>query len=282
MLALSLLAKGQQAQARKIAEEAIVDDPDDAFAYYAAAFIHFQQDDLKKSRKLIAEAIRLSAENPHYLNISSRIFLVQGKLKEALEEAERSLQADPAHVSSLNSRAMALIRLGRGKEAMESVDRALQLNPGDAPTRANKGWLLLEQNRGKDAMDHFKEALRLQPDNAWAREGIIESMKHRHLVYAAIAAGSLALSKVARTGPLFWVIWLIPPMRAFYLLLLLTAWLGNQFFNLVLCLDPLTRRVLTDSEKKTSLAFGLLVCLAMTVPLASLTGLLREGGAIIA
>ncbi len=282
MLALARFATGNYQDARRLSDEAIGSAPDESFAFFAAAYIHFQQDDYKKARKLIDEALRLAPDNAWYLDVSSRLYLIQGKLKLALAEAEHGLQADPEHISCLNCRAMTLIRLKRGKEALESVDVALSHNPDSSLTHANKGWLLLDQNRTQEAMDHFREALRLQPNNSWAREGVIESLKHRHFLYGVVAGSSLALSKVSRTGPLFWIIWLLPPMRALYLLLVLISWLGNQLFNLALCLDPLTRRVLTSAERYSSYAFGSLIIASMVVAICGAAKLLSEGGLIVA
>lgn len=282
MLALCKLALNDVNEARQLSREAIAASPDESFTFYAAGFVHFQQDDYKKARGFIDEAVRLNSRVASYFDISARIFLIEGKLKQALAEAERGLECDPEHVSCLNAKAMTLIRLKRGTEAMDSVDLALQHNPDSSLSHANKGWLLMENNRTQDAMDHFREALRLQPENSWAREGILESLKHRHMLYAGVAACSLTLTKVARSGPLFWIIWLLPPMRAIYLILVLTSWIGNQVFNLALYLDKDSRRVLTQSEILASQTFGMILILFVLAFVARIVGLLAEGGLVVA
>lgn len=283
MLALSLLAAAQHKEARRVALEGIVNAPDEPFAFFAAAYVHFQQDEYKKARHYIDEAIRLDNSNAWFLDVSARIYLVQGKLKEALAESERGLDADPEHVSCLNARAMTLIRLKRASEALTSVEKALSHDPDSSLTHANKGWLLLESKGSEEAMTHFKEALRLQPGNSRAREGVIEALKHRHPLYGVIASSSLQLSKVARTGPLFWMIWLIPPLRALYLLLVLLSWFGNQFFNLALSLDKVTRRVLTPVEVASSHAFGVLMLVfSLLIPLLGFFHVLSEPASMVA
>lgn len=256
MLSMSMLAMGNVDDARRTAEKSVGIEPDNDFCYYAAAFVHFHQDNYSKARKMIAEAVRLSPENADYLDLSARIYLVQHKYKEALADAERGLEYEPDNVDCLNVRAMALIKLSRGKEALDSVDTALEEDPESSHSHANKGWILIEQNRAAEAMPYLKEALRLEPGDSWAREGVIEALKRRHFFYGIVAGLSLVAAKMSRHGWLYWTLWMIPPARAGLLLLFLAAWWGNQFFNLVICLDSVTRKVLTPDEIGRSIAFG--------------------------
>lgn len=270
MLALSAAANGDLENAVRHGEKSVAVGPNSEFAYYCAAFAHFQRDNYTKARKFIDEALRLSPEEADYYDVSARIYLVRQKYKEALAATEHGLESEPDHVSCLNVRAMALIRLGRGKEALASVDAALKKDPDDGHSHANKGWILIEQNRAKEAMEHFKEALRLQPGDSWAREGVLEALKHRHALYGVVAGLTFAVSNVSRHGAIYWAIWLIPPARAALLLLLLVAWWGNQLFNLIICLDSVTRKVLTADEIAKSAAFGVLTLMLTAVFLAGL------------
>ena len=60
---------------------------------------------------------------------------------------------------------------------------ALANDPENALTHANQGWALLHRGDHAKALEHFREALRIDPELDWARAGIVEALKARHLIY---------------------------------------------------------------------------------------------------
>ena len=78
---------------------------------------------------------------------------------------------------------MALTHLGRKAEAESTLGEALAEDPEDALAHANLGWASLHKSNPDKALEHFREALRLDPTMEWARLGVVEALKARHLVY---------------------------------------------------------------------------------------------------
>ena len=78
---------------------------------------------------------------------------------------------------------MALVQLGRKDEAQQTLGSALANDPENALTHANQGWALLHRGDHAKALEHFREALRIDPELDWARAGIVEALKARHLIY---------------------------------------------------------------------------------------------------
>src|SRR5262249_14726907 len=118
------------------------------------------------------------------------------RFRDALAAAERGLRLDPESPLCTNIRAMALRGLGRKEDAGDAVAAALSRNPEDAASHANMGWNLLHQGKPKPALDHFREALRLRPDMEWARNGVVEALKARWLLYRLILKYFLFMSRL--------------------------------------------------------------------------------------
>jgi tetratricopeptide (TPR) repeat protein len=183
VLALCLAERDQNDEAVSQAEEAISLAPDLAFCHFALAKIHYDADRLREALQAIEEAIALDPEDADYFALKAGIRLNQRDWAAALKAAEEGLTIDAEHVQCTNLRAIALVKLGRKKEAGATIDAALARDPDNAITHANQGWTLLERSEHTRAMEHFREALRLDPELDWARAGIVEALKAKHLVY---------------------------------------------------------------------------------------------------
>src|SRR5262249_35174190 len=158
-------------------------------------------------------------------------------------------------------RAIAMVKLGRRAEAGATIDAALARNPDNALTHANQGWTLLEKGKPKQALEHFREALRLDPENEWARQGIVEALQARNVIYAVMLKyflwmsrfsnraqwgiilgayfGNRLLSALAHSNPDLapWIL----PLRILYVCFALMTWMASPFFNLLLRINRFGR-----------------------------------------
>lgn len=279
LLALCLSEREQHDEATREAEAAIHHAPDVPFTHYALARVYSARDREEDARAAIDEAIRLDPEDAGYYALKAAIHLDLRDWSAALDAAVEGLQVDPEHVGCANLRAMALVKLGRKAEAQTLLDETLAKAPENDVAHANKGWTLLHQGRPREAMEHFREALRLDPENPWARHGMIEALKARHLVYRVMLAYFLWMSGlnrkaqwgviiglyvvprilrgVARTNPGLRT-WLLPIVGVFILFALMT-WIADPLFNLLLRLSRFGRYALSRTQRMASNA--LLACL---------------------
>ena len=276
LLAVCLRQLDRNKEALEAARRAVQVGPDYAYAHYVLAGVYDQDDRFDEAERAIREAIRLDPEDADYHARLANLQMQQRRWEEGLRAAERALQIDPVHSGALNLRSMALDNLDRTDEAAAASASALAANPGDASAHASKGWQELRAGRQQSALTHFREALRLDSSHAWAREGVVESLKARNPVYRAMLAfflwtsrlqpkvlwgfliGGFVLSKVlrdfARTNPQWapYVWFVLGPYFAFCLM----TWIADPLFNLLLRTHPIGRIALTPQQTQAANWFG--------------------------
>ncbi len=237
--------------------------PSFAFGHYLLAHYYLHKEaKYIAAEKAILEAIRLDSFDADYFGLYASIFLAEKKWEKALLLANQGLIVDAESTDCLNARATALNKLNRATEMDQTVDKLLELNPNDAYSHANVGWSKLEQNDHVGAREHFKEALRVNPNLGTAREGLLESIKAKNLLYRLFLKHQLwlgNLQKFAMIGVLIafmmfrvylseqeniWANILFYALVAFVLL----SWIMTPLSNLLLRLDPMGKILLNKKE----------------------------------
>ena len=283
MLALTLAEQERFKEAEEEVGEALKLDPGQPFIHYVRARILFDRERLPEAEAAIAQSIQLDPEDADYRGLQAQIFIARKRWDDALAAAERGLALDPEHILCTNLRAIALVQLGRKAEAGATIDRALARNPEDSVTHANQGWTLLHAGDHQKALEHFRESLRLDPQNEWARQGTIEALKAKNIVYAFLLKYFLWMSRLSDKAQ--WLVILgaffgmrilrsaeksnpalepfITPIQILYLLFVFLTWTANPLFNLLLRLNKFGRMVLNREEIVASNWVGTFVALAL-------------------
>lgn len=283
LLAVCLRQLGRNDEALLAARRAVQVGPEYPYAHYVLAGVYDQDDRFDEAERAIREAIRLDPEDADYHARLANLHLQQRRWEQGLQEAERALEIDPTHSGALNLRSMALDSLGRTDQAAAATASALAANPEDATAHASKGWQELRGGKLQPAMTHFREALRLDSSHAWAREGVVETLKARNPIYRAMLAyflwtsrlqpkvlwgfiiGGFVLSKllreVAKTNPQWspylWVV------LGLYFGFCLMTWIADPLFNLLLRAHPVGRVALTPRQVQAANWFGGSLALAL-------------------
>lgn len=288
LLGLCLSEAERYPEATREAEAAIGLAPDLPFVHYALARVLLDRERPDEAEARIQEAIRLDPEDPDYWATLARIRYGQRRWRDTLEAADRGLRVDPEHAGCTNLRAMALVQLGEREAAGAAIEGALARDPENALTHANEGWRLLHQADHGRAMEHFREALRLDPQLEWARLGLVEALKAHYPVYGlllryflwisrlsgrakwAVAIGGVVgyrfLGATVRATPdLAPVIW---PIMAAYMVFVVSTWLADPLFNLLLRLNRFGRLVLSREEVVASNWVGGTVAVALVLVIA--------------
>lgn len=276
-LGLSLAAQKKFAEAESSAGQAIALAPDHPFVHYAMASVLEDRNKLPQAETAIRQAIAFDPTDADYHAVLAQILLRREDKQGALAAAELALQFDPEHVAANNLRAIALTQLGRKEEAGRTIEKTLAQNPDDAVSHANRAWNLLHQGKPREALPHFREALRIDPTNQWARAGCVEAMKAGNKFYALMLRyflWSSRLSANARFG-LIIGLWFghrllrsfgqanpaiapfILPITVLYMAFVLSTWLADPLFNLLLRLSPYGRHLLADDQRRQATAVGL-------------------------
>lgn len=283
LLALCLAAREKLDDATAEARQSIHLAPDFPFAHYAHARVMYDRNHYPEARAAIEEAIRLDAMDADYFSLLAAIHFDEKRWADALKAVDQGLQFDPEHVGCANLRAMAMVKLGRRAEAGATIAATLAKNPDNSLTHANQGWTLLEKGEPPRALEHFREALRLDPENEWARSGIIEALKARNFIYAAMLKyffwmsklstraqwgillggyfGNRLLGTMADSNPALapWVL----PLRILYIAFALLTWTADPLFNLLLRLNKFGRLALSREQIVASNCIGTSLLLAL-------------------
>jgi tetratricopeptide (TPR) repeat protein len=283
LLALCLVKREQFEEATNEAKEAVRLDPNSGFSHYAMAHVYLERNRLKEAEVEIGRAIELDPDDADYVALLASVRFNQGRWQDALAAAERGLALNPHHITCTNLRAMALIKLGRKEEAGATIATALAKDPDNAVTHANQGWALLESGNHAGALAHFREALRIDPETEWARNGIVEALKAKHLVYRVVLRYFLWMSKLSSKAQ--WVVLLalvfgrsalssarvrypalapfIGPLLILLFVFLVLTWVADPLFNLLLRFDRFGRLVLSRQQVMATNFIG--ACLGVAV-----------------
>lgn len=276
MLGQCLVQQERFDEAHQHVAEAIRLAPDEPLVHYVMSLVLFSRNRFNDAGAAINEAIRLDPSDADLHAMRAQVSMQQRHWRDALAAAERGLAVDAEHVGCTNLRAMALVQLGERDRAGQTIDAALRKNPENALSHANLGWTLLHQNEPIKAMEHFREALRLDPNNDWARSGIVEALKARHLVYRLMLQYFLLMSRLSSGAQWsiiigLWVLsrimqrvadqnpslapYLVPVIYLYAVFVVLT-WLSPHLFNLMLRLNRFGRHALSAEQRQASNVLG--------------------------
>lgn len=273
LLALCLLKKDSLDEAFQESQTAIGLGPENALNHHVHSEVLLRRKKPNEAEAAIREAIQLDPYNSIYYGQLASIHMEQTRWKEMLDAANFGLEADPGDTNCAKYRSIALVRLGRPAEASETMRGALEYDPDDGYNHANLGWALMEEGQYKEAMGHFREALRLEPNSEYARQGIIHALRAQNVLYRPILRYFLWAQKLKARYALYLFLGsfllvnylvaqsqlhpeyapFIQPVLLCYMIFVVSSWLANPLFNLILLTHPLGRMALTGDEKKTSI-----------------------------
>jgi hypothetical protein len=130
------------------------------------------------------------------------------------------------------------------------------------------GWTLLHEGNHTQAAQHFQESLRIDSNNEWARAGIVEALKSKHLLYRLVLRYFLWVAAIPERIQLFLFVGVIVMLQLMiqlpsggpllviglllamvYMLFVFTIWTASPLFNLVLRCSRFGRMALTDEQR---------------------------------
>jgi Flp pilus assembly protein TadD len=268
LLSYALHLQDHNLGALQEAQTAIGLAPTDPIGYHVQSLALLQLGRTNQALAAIQEALRLNPEFAPYYATLSQIYVRKKDWKKALAAAEEGLRVDSEHVHCINLRALALVNMGKEDEADRTIEAALACDPENATTHANQGWALLHRGGHQQALTHFREALRLNPMSDWARQGIVEALKARNVVYrlvlryflwmsrlttaeqwgavAAVSGARRAMHVIAHQAPILYVI--VLPISLVYFFFAVLTWTARPLFALLLRFDRFGRLALPREE----------------------------------
>jgi len=160
-------------RARRLAEEALVLDPQSSAAYTALAYAHFWDfwlgppkspvDSFNEGIAMAKKAIALD-DNPRAHGILGMLYVNKGDYDKAVAEGEQAASMDPGYLTAYGS---TLMHASRYPEAIAAFQKVLPLNPVKPPSMclnnlATSYWMI---GKYEEAIRFYKRLLQDQPDH---------------------------------------------------------------------------------------------------------------------
>jgi tetratricopeptide (TPR) repeat protein len=290
-LALSLLSQstasapqpGKLRDGLEEARRAVAAKPDDDFPFFALAWASLANRSQVDALRAAQDGMRIDPHAAWGYLVHAQVYLERREWDKALRSAEYGLKIDPEETGLLNQRAYALIMLGQTDGARQAVEIALAHDPASDVAHSNRGWLALYSGDQQAALGHFREALRLDPQSEAARQGFLQALQARNLLYRGMVRYSLWMSRLTRSEGLAFLVGLSSVdvvlrelAAAFFPLYLLYipftflysgfvffSWISDALFYLLLRFSRSGRLLLKKDEVAASNAFG--ACLLATL-----------------
>jgi adenylate cyclase len=175
--------KENNAQARKLFEEAIALDPYYAAPYSLLGWTHLSNiyfswgdnllEDFEKAEKYAQKAIAVNEAMDHAHSLLSQIFLFQRQYDSAIEAAERAVAIAPNGSMAYALFGFTLIFSGRPKDALVMIHKAIRLNP--IPPAFYAFFLGLAYrglSQYEEALAAYQQALPQYPDTSVVQLGL--------------------------------------------------------------------------------------------------------------
>lgn len=268
-------------EATREAELAVAIEPDSPFVHFVHSRVLWKRNHFDEAFAAISEAIRLDPYDADFFAQAAQIKLATRDWAVSLNLTEQGLAVDPEHTDCTNLRTISLERLGRTGEALNSAAENLKNSPEDSYAHASHGWALLNSGKYLDAQGAFREALRLDPTNGLARDGMIDAISSRSLLFRSIRKFHIALSRLSHQHQFAiifgaWILiqilsrlgdnlpWLdpfVPVILMAYMIFAVLTWTSDAIFNTFLRFHHFGRHLLTTKMIwRSNLVASCLIC----------------------
>jgi|GEM_PF-627547 len=122
----------------------------------------------ESEERLAETALVREPNHPHWLLISSHHHLRQGRIEKARGTLERLIEIEPNMAKAYNASCVVELRSGRLEQAERACRVAIRLNPDNASSWVNLASVYVTARRYEDTREAAEKALSIQPKHAEA------------------------------------------------------------------------------------------------------------------
>lgn len=172
ILAAARKAEGERdlAQAARLLEAGLLDDPDDFDLLSIRARIHLAEQEFEPAERLARAALHRSPGHTRALLILARVTTALGRHEEALDFWAGIGPEDGAFQERLARRPRNFLALGRPGEALNDLALALRSGPEDAEILRQMAEMAEAAGAPRAALSHWRRLLTLAPQDRPAEE----------------------------------------------------------------------------------------------------------------
>jgi hypothetical protein len=172
---LTLHQNGQLAEAVKIYEQVLSQNPEHIQALHFLGVIAYQQHDPNRAVKLIGQAVSLMpdyAEAHCHLGLSFQVLELFDK---ALGSFDKAISINLSFAQAHNNKGVVLQKLKRFEDSCESFRQAIRLEPRTAGHHFNLGNSLKQVAQLPQAIESYEKAIELEPSfaQAYNNKGVV-------------------------------------------------------------------------------------------------------------
>ena len=185
--AIALHHAGRVGDARRLYEQILTADPENASAWHFLGVLHHQTGNSDAAITAINNALEL---DPHYgdaHNNLGNIYRETNQHDEALRAYERAVEVAPNLADAWNN--LGVTRSGRGEfaEAEKAYTRALEIDPNHVAVWQNRGSLASRVHEFEASITAFRRAIELRPGDTVAFTGLSRALYRAGRIDDAIA-----------------------------------------------------------------------------------------------
>ena len=168
MQGVALHQQGKLAEAARIFEEVLRQQPNNFAALHLLGVIAAQTRRTERAVELLRKAIGVNAKvAAAHSNLGIALRNLK-RLDEALASYDKAIALKPDYAEAYSSRGTALHDLKRPEEALASYNKAISLKPDYAEAHNNRANTLLDLKRPEEALASYDRAIALKPGYAEA------------------------------------------------------------------------------------------------------------------
>ncbi len=254
------------------AAAAVMHDPNEAFGHYALSIAQLKTKAYRAASTAIDDAIRLDPLDSSYWAMRARCDFALERYPDMLASVRQGLQLNPESIDCRNLLSLALERTGAVRSSLDQAMETLRIDPDNDESHAMLGFAMLQNGQHLEARNAFREALRLNPMNEQARQGMMQAISSRSIVFRSVnhfyswlnrmpaqrqmlilIGGWVLMRVLARVGESNSLIQLLtlPILLAYFVFAVLT-WIATPLFQTFLRFHPFGRHLLRGPELRLS------------------------------
>lgn len=192
--ALAFHQRGQRAEARRLYEAVLAEQPDFFDALHFLGILDLEERAPVRALARFDRAIALRPDHPQaHSNRGNALFHLE-RLPEALASYDKAIALAPDYVDALYNRGNVLYASGRRDDAVASYDRLIALQPGHAEAHSNRGVVLFELGRFDDAIASYDKAIALRPAQAALHANRANALRQSRRLQEAVAGYDRAVA----------------------------------------------------------------------------------------
>lgn len=199
---LALHQSGRPAEAAKLYEAALAQEPAHPGANHLLGLVHLQQGRPADAAEHIARAVGAQPENPQYQANLGVALNAAGRNAEAVEALKRALAIDPDFAEAYSNLGMALRGLGLLEEAIAAYRDAVRLRPKEAGFYFNMATTLKDAGYLFEAESAYRRAILHRPRYPAALNGLALALDQQGRTDEALAVVDAALRDSPRSAEL--------------------------------------------------------------------------------